>query len=87
MEHAPLTNRLGGEVDWNRGCAAAHRATRDCHPGGSEPYFQGPGSGLFQQKHTFINFWGMGTSIRKALTYKAVAIAVGNKSLAWTNVK
>jgi len=28
-----------------RDCAVAHRRTRDCHPGGSEPRFRGPQSG------------------------------------------
>ena len=61
-----------------RGCAAAHRATPNCTPGGSEPYFRGPRSGFFWQKHSVVDFCRVGTFSIETLAYEAVAIAVGN---------
>ena len=40
--------------------------TRDCHPGGSGPYFRGSQS-VVGQKHTVINFREMGAFSSKTL--------------------
>ena len=63
-----------------RGCAAAHRETHYCHPGGSEPYFRGPQSGALEQKYSIVNFCRVGTFIQKTLAHRAVAITIGDNS-------
>ena len=64
-----------------------HRRTHDPTPGGSEPHFRGPRSGLFWRKHSMADFYGVGTSSNKTLAYESVAISAGINLLPYANVK
>ena len=70
-----------------RGGAAAHRATHDSSPYGSEPYFRGPQSGFFCSKHKERSHRAVNAFSVEALAHWVVGVLVDDTLFLCTDIK